>query len=223
MQDILLWLKSPNMNFVAFKVSQFPKEWHLQQYNTEKTLSLMIRTIGVFKYSKLKRLQISWIDQQPPLLVFCVVAWKYLSLRVTEGFCSPIKTLFCVKSSKLTQGMTTGNKSFIMLDRWNKPSHDSSNSTIGIFTHTKDICNPLQCKHMIQRHFWMLENKPIYPPKMKHNKPAFSAAKYLRVQLKVHWLNIFKNKFPQVNETESLPHTHTHTTEELWAWQWMWK
>lgn len=55
----------------------------------------------------------------------------------------------------------------------------------------------------------MLENKPIYPPKMKHNKPAFSAAKYLRVQLKVHWLNIFKNKFPQVNETESLPHTHT--------------
>lgn len=100
--------------------------------------------------------------------------WAWGLLKV---FGSPIKTLVWVKSSKLTQGMTTGNKSFIMLDRWNKPSHDSSNSTIGIFTHTKDICNPLQCKHMIQRHFWMLENKPIYPPKMKHNKPAFFRSK----------------------------------------------
>lgn len=84
-----------------------------------------------------------------------------------------------------------------MLDRWNKLSHDSSNSTIGIFTlshHTKDICNPLQCKHIIQRHFWMLENKPTYPPKMKQNKPAF-CSKYLLVQLGVHLLNIFKTNF----------------------------
>lgn len=77
----------------------------------------------------------------------------------------------------------TDNKSFILLDRWNKLSHDSSNSTIRIFTlshHTKDICNPLQCKHMIQRHISMLENKQLYPPKKKRKmkKPAF-CTKYL--------------------------------------------
>lgn len=93
---------------------------------------------------------------------------KYLS-RVN------IKTLF---SFKLTRDVMTGNKSFIMLDRWNKLSHDSSNSTIGIFTlshHTKDICNPLQCKHMIQRHFFECwkTSRPIH---QKWNKTKLLSA-----------------------------------------------
>lgn len=61
-----------------------------------------------------------------------------LSLLVSTGLLKVLSSQhpICCKSSKLAQDMETGNKSFIMLDRWNKPSHDSSNSTIGIFTHT---------------------------------------------------------------------------------------
>lgn len=36
------------------------------------------------------------------------------------------------------------------------------------YLHTLDICNPLQCKHMIQVFFLMLENKLIYSPKVKY-------------------------------------------------------
>ena len=123
---------------------------------------------------------------------------------------------------------STGNKSFIMLDRWNKLSHDSSNSTIGIFTlshHTKDICNPLQCKHMIQRHVWMLENKPTYPPKMKQNKPAF-CSRYLLVQLGAHLLNIFKTNFHRwMTKWELLLSRTLYCCDSTstWAWLWMWK
>lgn len=57
---------------------------------------------------KLNYPQISWFDQQPPLLV---------STGLLEGFVLPQYPI-CSKSSKVAQDMETDNKSFIMLDRW---------------------------------------------------------------------------------------------------------
>lgn len=44
------------------------------------------------------------------------------------------------------------------------------------YLHTLDRCNPLQCKHMIQVFLLMLENKLIYPPKVKLNKTNLLSA-----------------------------------------------
>lgn len=100
----------------------------------------------------------------------------------------------------------TDNKSFILLDRWNQLSHDSSNSTIRIFTlshHTKDICNPLQCKHMIQRHISMLENKQLYPPKKKKNEETCFLHQIPASTLKEFISWTLWNKFPQVNDRDA--------------------
>lgn len=63
----------------------------------------------------------------------------------------------------------------------------------------------------------MLENKLIYPPKVKWNKTNLLSATRIpactiKVSLTKHF---FENNFPQVKEIESFPLSHIHAHRYL--------
>lgn len=114
---------------------------------------------------------------------------KWVARLINSALCWP---------TKCKQSLKTGKKLFIMLDRWNKLSHDSSILPFRIFTlshHTKDICNPLQCKHDTKRRIWMLENKPIYPPREKTKQKAAAFSQQLFCTITGSFCEPFQTRF----------------------------
>lgn len=122
-QNNVIWVQSADVNLTMLNISPFLRV-AVQHLENEFLLTAQRRLLQI-SASKLK-------------VFLNVLIWSTASPVGLYKRCHPcpIITYKYYPRSKEAQDMDTGNKSFIMLDRKNKPSHDSSNSTIGIFTHT---------------------------------------------------------------------------------------